>query len=77
MATAKPYQRKAASKTKEDPSAAAAYDNGELLSLWPDGFAGISSKGLFKVLPGWVDPKLAPGTSSQLEQLGLSMTVRK
>ena len=61
-------------RAESDP---ASYDNGELLSLWPDGFAGISTKGLFKVLPSWVDEKKAPGTSSQLEQLGLSMTVRE
>ena len=37
----------------------------EVTRLWPEGFAGISAKGLFRVLPGWVNKKLAPGTTSQ------------
>ena len=67
---------KDAEPSKPAPPAFSDYDNGQLLSLWPDGFAGISAKGLFGVLPGWIDPTLAPGTTSQVQQLGLPMTVR-
>lgn len=34
--------------------------------LWPDGFAGISAKGIFNALPNWVDSSKAPGTTSQV-----------
>jgi hypothetical protein len=38
--------------------------------LWPDGFAGISNKGVFGVLPPWVDANV--GASSIQSQLFLS-----
>jgi len=56
------------------PTEAAAKD-GVLMGLWPDGLAGVSARGIFRALPGWVDPALPPGHSSQLEQLGLAKTV--
>lgn len=64
------------------PSRIWAADGGEPITAshfgelpWPDGFAGISKDGLFKTLPGWVDASQPPGTTSQVEQLGLGKTV--
>ena len=51
-------------------------DAGELMSLWPaEGFAGISKAGVFGALPDWVNPKLPPGHTSQVDLLGLDKTV--
>jgi hypothetical protein len=48
------------------------YDGG--ISLWPDGLAGISAKGLFNAIPGWVDSKLPPGHTSQVSEESPSYT---
>ena len=45
------------------------------MSLWPEGFAGISKAGVFGSLPNWVNPKLPPGHTSQVDLLGLDKTV--
>tara|TARA_B110000208_G_scaffold190247_1_gene253703 strand:- start:1192 stop:2742 length:1551 start_codon:yes stop_codon:yes gene_type:complete len=50
------------------------YDGG--IRLWPNGLAGIDQDGLFGVVPGYVNRKLAPGNSSILEELGAAMTFR-
>ena len=44
--------------------------------LWPDGLAGVSSKGIFNALPDWVNAKLAPGATSQTKLLNLGTTIR-
>jgi len=45
-------------------------------NVWPEGLGGISKKGMFKILPAWVDEKLDPGTSDQTEALSLKQTAR-
>jgi len=43
--------------------------------MWPDGLAGISSAGLFRTLPAWVNKDLAPGNTDQKNVLGLESTL--
>ena len=43
--------------------------------MWPDGLAGVSKSGLFRVSAPWVDAKLPPGHSSQTQALGLRATL--
>lgn len=44
------------------------------MTLWPDGLAGISAKGLFSAIPRWVDSSRPAGETSQTQQLGLPKT---
>ena len=43
--------------------------------MWPDGVAGVSKNGLFRVSAPWVNTKLPPGHSSQTQTLGLRSTI--
>ena len=52
-------------------------EGNDLMSLWPEGLGGVSRKGVFGSIPAWVNPKLAPGHTSQVELLGLGKTVRE
>ena len=66
-----------ASQEKPGPSEPAAasgasYDGG--ISLWPDGLAGVSAKGIFNALPAWVDGSKPPGMTSLVELLGVRTT---
>ena len=45
-------------------------------SSWPDGFAGVSSNGLFGTSAAWVDVAKAPGHTSQEKTLGLEKTAK-
>jgi hypothetical protein len=42
---------------------------------WIDGLAGISSKGLFKGMPAWINADLSPGCTDQTNELGFKTTV--
>ena len=43
--------------------------------MWPDGLAGVSKSGVFRVSAPWVNTKLPPGYSSQTQTLGLRSTL--
>jgi hypothetical protein len=46
-------------------------ESGCMMGLWPDGFAGISSQGIFGALPGWVNANLPAGHTSQVYNAGI------